>query len=264
MKGSVPVIRRRRTVLGSWAGSLMLAALFGLPVWAQSGTPAAAAPLGLSGFWELSFDSRNVPASDLLPTVTRAKIDAHAKADAKAVRWCNLLGLQFLMDSGRPLDIREGKSAVIIAAENYLAPRYLYLNRTKHVGDDVFDPSTLGDSIAHWEGDTLVVDTVGLHPERGITAIPGGGYRTETSHLSERYKLLKGGAVLSVTFTWTDPKVFRTPHTYEFHYYRLPADYEPRLWLPCEPFDETRAKFLEPVKSAASKAAPTRPAPTKE
>jgi hypothetical protein len=243
---------------------LVLAGVFGLSARAQSGPPAPAAPLGLSGFWELSFDSRNVPAASLLPTVTRAKIDAHAKADAKAVRWCNLLGLQFMMDSGRPIDIREGKTAVIIVAENYAAPRYLYLNRTKHVGDDVFDPSTLGDSIAHWEGDTLVVDTVGLHPERGITAIPGGGYRTETSHLVERYKLLKDGAVLSVTFTWTDPKVFRTPHTYEFHYYRLPADYEPRLWLPCEPFDEARAKFLEPVKPAAPAAGPARPPATKE
>jgi hypothetical protein len=121
----------------------------------------------------------------------------------------------------------------------------LYTNRSVHITDDIFDPSTNGDSIAHWEGDTLIVDTVGFHGEHGITAIPGGGYRTEKSRLVERYKLLKDGSVLSVVFTWTDPAVFQTPHSYEFRYQRLPPTYEPRQWLSCDPFDEERGKFLE-------------------
>lgn len=208
--------------------------------------PSAAAPArDISGFWELSFDSRKVPTANLLPTVTRARIEAHAKADAKAIRWCNLLGMPFTMDSGRPLDIRQGRTAVIIVPENSSAPRYLYLNRSAHISADIFDPSTSGDSIAHWAGDTLVVDTTGFHPDHGITAIPGGGYRTEASHLVERYRLLKDGAVLSVTFTWTDPKVFRTPHTYEFRYNRVAGTYEPRPWAPCDPYDALRAEFLD-------------------
>ena len=81
-------------------------------------------------------------------------------------------------------------------AENSSAPRYLYTNRAAHISEDIFDPSTNGDSIAHWEGDTLVVDTVGFHGQHGITAIPGGGYRTEKSRLVERYRLLKAGAPL--------------------------------------------------------------------
>jgi len=214
----------------------------------------------LSGFWELSFDSRKVPAASLLATVTRAKIEEHTKADAKAIRWCNLLGMPFTMDNGRPLDIRQGSTAVIIVPENASAPRYLYLNRPTHITPEIFDPSTLGDSIARWEGETLVVDTVGFHADRGITTIPGGGYRTDTSHLVERYRLLKDGSVLSVTFTWTDPKVFRTPHTYEFRYNRLPANYEPRQWAPCDPYDQVRAEFLDgaPSKPMSPPAAPGR------
>lgn len=223
------------------------------PALLAQGTPGrqSAGPPDLSGFWELSFDSRKVPQASLLPAVTRTRIDARAKADAHAIRWCNLLGMPFLMDSGRPLDIRVGSTAVILAPENSSAPRYLYLNRTTHIGNDIFDPSTNGDSIAHWDGDTLVVDTVGFHGERGITTIPGGGYRTETSRLVERYRLLKDGAVLSVTFTWTDPKVFRAPHTYEFRYNRLPANYEARTWAPCDPYDAERAAFLEGPKAPA-------------
>ena len=212
----------------------------------QQGGPAASAAVNLhdiSGFWALSFDSRKVPQAQLLPRVTRAMIDLHARRDVHAMRWCNLLGTPWAMDSGSPIDIRQGPTTIIIAPENSTAPRYLYVGR-KHVGTDIYDPSTNGDSIANWEGDTLVVDTIGFHPARGVTTIPGGGFKTDKSHLVERYRLLQNGDVLSVTFTWTDPTVFAAPHTYEFRYNRLPSTYEPASTWPCDPFNETRAKFL--------------------
>jgi len=206
--------------------------------------PAAAAIDGISGNWELSYDSRKVPRSKLLPTVTPAKVTQHANLDAHAIRWCNLMGLPFVMDSGRPIDIREGPTAVMVVAENVPNPRYLYTNRSTHISSDIYDPSTLGDSIAHWEGDTLIVDTIGFHPTHGITAIPGGGYRTDKSHLVERFRLIENGSMLSVTSTWTDKTVFASPQTYEFRYYRLPVSYEPRAGLPCDPYNKLRADFL--------------------
>jgi len=205
---------------------------------------AAAGARDISGYWERSADGRRVPRATLAPAVTSAVLDAQARKDAYAIRWCNILGLQAVMESPRPIDIRHGRRMIVIASEINAAPRYLYLDRTTHVSRDDFDPTTNGHSIARWEGDALVVDTVGFHPDRGITAIPGGGFRTADSHLVERYRLLNGGAVLSVTFTWEDPAVFRTPHSYEFRYYRLPRGYEPRPPLPCDPFDEARARFL--------------------
>jgi len=123
--------------------------------------------------------------------------------------------------------------------------RHLYLNRTTHISSDVFDATTSGDSIARWDGDTLVVDTTGFEPTHGVTAIPGGGFRTATSHLVERYRLLKNGTMLSVTFTWTDPAVFAMPHSYEFRYQRLERGYEARPYARCDPFDTERATFLE-------------------
>jgi len=198
----------------------------------------------ISGFWGLSFDSRKVPPAKLAPGITRAMLDLHARKDVHAIRWCNLLGVPAVMDAGTPLDIRQGTTAVIIAVENGSAPRYLYLDRANHVGKDIYDASTNGDSVAHWEGDTFVVDTVGFHPTRGVTSIPGGGFKTENSHLVERYRLLENGAVLSVISTWTDAKVFRVPHSYEYRYYRMPKHYEPVAAFPCNPYDEARADFL--------------------
>ena len=206
----------------------------------QATAPAAIA--GISGNWELSYDSRRVPKAKLLPTVTQANLTRLANMDAHAIRWWNLMGLPVVLDSGRPVDIREGPTAVIVVAENVPNPRYLY-KRANHISADIYDPSTLGDSIARWEGTTLVVDTIGFHRTRGITTIPGGGYRTDKSHLVERFRLI-GDNVLSVTSTWTDKTVFAAPQTYEFRYYRLPASYEPRAGLPCDPYNQDRADFL--------------------
>jgi len=218
----------------------------GLIADAQRGAPppaSAAAARDISGFWALSFDGKKVPPAKLLPRVTKAMLDLHARRDVHAIRWCNPVGLPLMMDPGTPIEIRQGPTSIVMMAENSLVPRYIYLNR-KHVSPDVYDPSTIGDSIANWEGDTLVVDTVGFHPTHGVTSIPGGGFRTERTHLVERYRLLQNGNVLSVMFTWTDPTVFSTAHAYEFRYRRLPAAYEPANIWPCDPYDETRANFL--------------------
>jgi len=226
--------------------ALIASVTFGASAAAQrpAARAGAVAPVrDVSGFWSLSVGSRKVPAAKLLPRVTRAMIDLHARRDVHAMRWCNLLGTPFVMDAGTPIDIRQGPTTIIIAPENNPAPRYLYLNR-KHVDPGIYDVTTNGDSIASWEGDTLVVDTIGFHATRGITSIPGGGFKTDKSHLVERYRLLENGDVLSVTFTWTDPTVFAAPHTYEFRYNRLPSTYEPVSGWPCDPYNETRAQFV--------------------
>jgi hypothetical protein len=209
-------------------------------------------PRDISGFWSLSSDGKKVPQARLLPRVTRAMLDLHARQDVHAMRWCNPIGLPMMMDSGA-IDIRQGPTTIFMAPESSLVPRYVYLNR-KHVTADIYDPSTSGDSVATWEGDTLVVDTIGFHATHGVTSIPGGGFRTDKTHLVERYRLLQNGEVLSVRFTWTDPTVFSAPHTYEFRYRRLPATYEPVSTWPCDPYDQTRAEFLgDPAPFRAEK-----------
>jgi hypothetical protein len=89
---------------------------------------------------------------------------ARAKKDAYAIRWCNCW--ECLRDgSGRPLDIRQGRTAVIIVPENASGPRYLYLDRSTHVGEDIFDPTTYGDSIARLGG---------RHARRRHDRVPSG------------------------------------------------------------------------------------------
>ena len=221
--------------------------LLGQPASAQGGRSMvgkAESMPDLSGFWELRYDSRNVPRAELAPKVTPDEIEGHARADQHAIRWCNPLGTPFLMGDSAPIDIRQGRIEVAIVAQAVSVARHIYTDGRKHVSPDIFDNTTNGDSVGHWEGDTLVVDTVGFAADRGVTSIPGGGFKTAESHLTERYRLLDGGKRLSVTFTWEDQNVFAKPHTYQYIYYRAPANTNVQN-LACDAFDEQRAKFLE-------------------
>jgi hypothetical protein len=223
--------------------------LLGQPEPVQAAGPDATArtdnaPTDISGFWELRYDSRNVPRATLSTKVTPVQIEARAQADQHAVRWCNYLGTPFLMGDSAPIDIRQGRIEVAISGQASSVARHIYTDGRKHVNPDVFDNTTNGDSIGHWEGDTLVVDTVGFAADRGVTSIPGGGFKTADSHLTERFRLLDGGKKLSATFTWQDGNVFNKPQTYQYIYYRAPANTNVQN-LACDAFDEQRAKFLE-------------------
>ena len=207
---------------------------------AQSATP------DLSGFWELGFDSRNVPAAMLTSAASATDRSAQAKHDADAIRWCHFFGVPYVMAQS-PIGIVQntnGKEIAITFPVRNPA-RHIYTDGRKHVSPDTFDPASNGHSIGHWEGDTLVVDTVGFSDE-GVLGIPGGGRRTQMSHLVERYKLVNNGQRLSVVSTWEDPSVFAKPQTYEFRYYRAPKGSEAREF-DCNASDEDRTKFLTSV-----------------
>jgi hypothetical protein len=87
---------------------------------------------------------------------------------------------------------------------DFFVARQIDMTRKDH-GDP--DPSYYGDSIGHWEGSTLVVDTVGFLPEVGVVqGVPGGG----STHVIERFKL-KTPDEMQYTRTVINPDVLTTP-----------------------------------------------------
>jgi hypothetical protein len=82
--------------------------------------------------------------------------------------------------------------------------RRVKMNRQDH--DDP-DPSWSGDSIGHWEGDTLVVDTTAIQPDIELTNnLPSGG----NMHIVERLHL-NNPDELEWDYTITDPGVLAKP-----------------------------------------------------
>lgn len=209
--------------------------------WLALGQSVAPSHPEISGYWELRYDSFRVPAASLTAEAA-ADQPNQGRRDLDAVRWCINVGVPALMGDRSPLDIRLSPTVIGIVAKSPSSVRYIYTDGRNHPDKDDLDPTTNGHSIGRWEGDTLVVDTVGFN-DRGVRSIPGGGVRTVNSHLTERYRLLDGGQRLSVTFTWEDPNVFQKPHSYEFKYYKIRQISEPRVYN-CNPNDAERAKFL--------------------
>ena len=96
---------------------------------------------------------------------------------------------------------------VILLSEGTPGFRQVFLDGRAH--PDRPNPSWMGHSIGHWDGDTLVVDTVGFN-DRGLV----GPYpRTEKLHMVERYRRSDYGH-LQVRVTFEDPGVFTAPWTW--------------------------------------------------
>ena len=69
------------------------------------------------------------------------------------------------------------------------------------------DPSYLGDAVGHWEGDTLVVDTMKFNEDTWLT--DNGAFHTTDLHVVER--LHHAGDVLEYEAISEDPKVLSEP-----------------------------------------------------
>lgn len=201
----------------------------------DSNTSRTAAVPDVSGFWERRDESGSgsfgvsgsVPPAQVTPQTKKLMDEARARQEAGYVvsfasRYCQYLGMPFLMGQSPPIDIVQGKDEILIMSEQSSAARHIYLDGRGHPDPSTYEPTTNGHSVGHWEGDTLVVDTVGFN-EFGNRGIPGGGLRGKTSHLVERFHLFDNGDSLSITFTWEDPNVFLKPHTYEIHYHKDPS-----------------------------------------
>lgn len=69
----------------------------------------------------------------------------------------------------------------------------------------------LGDSIGHWDGDTLVVRTTGFHPQQNLrAAIKHQFYMTQDSVVEERFTRTAQGELL-YQFTVTDDSIYKQP-----------------------------------------------------
>jgi hypothetical protein len=80
-------------------------------------------------------------------------------------------------------------------------------------------PSWYGESVGHYEGDTLVIDTIGQHAKSFVDV-----YRTphtEKLHVVERWRIVEGGKMMEATFTVDDPDAFYEPWTGMRRYRRV-------------------------------------------
>jgi hypothetical protein len=95
---------------------------------------------------------------------------------------------------------------ILMQIDNQL--RLVHMNQ-KH--PENLKPTMLGHSVGAWEGDTLVIDTIGFDLRSQFN---DGFVHGPNLHAVERYQVIDGGKTLEKTFTYTDPDALTEPYTW--------------------------------------------------
>jgi hypothetical protein len=106
----------------------------------------------------------------------------------------------------RPMHFVQGPKEVVLVTTSFNDVRHIYL-ADKH--SDNLKPSWYGESIGHYEGDTLVVDTIGLNDRTFVDGFETP--HTTQLHVTERFHLIDNGEILEVNVHVEDPGAFTTP-----------------------------------------------------
>ena len=126
-----------------------------------------------------------------------------------------------------PFEIIQTPERTMIIYEWNNEIRRIWTDGRGHQEDPV--PSWYGDSIGKWEGDALVIDTIGLND---LTWLDRTGHVHSTAmHLTERLRR-DGPNRLVLDITVDDPKAYTKPFTATLHFVR--SDLELADHLGCE------------------------------
>jgi hypothetical protein len=182
------------------------------------GAPDGGAGLWVGGITSLSvIDHEEVPyqpwAQDLVRYRRSSPLEPHTR--------CKPSGgpRQFLTPYGAEiLEVPELERIFIFDIGGPHTFRIIYMDGRPHPED--LTPSYYGHNIGHWEGDTLVVDSVGYN-ERFWTD-RGRSPHTEQLHMIERFTRTNLNT-MTYQVTMDDPNVYTSPWTGEFDLRWMPG-----------------------------------------
>ena len=156
----------------------------------------------LSGVYIAGFDIRPTGPVELKPGAEKYRVGEDYGGDLG--EHCLPPGIPGASEQPYPLQIVETPNQVVILYEAYHLFRVIPTDGRPHPKD--MDPTWMGNSVGHWEGDTLVVDVSGFNDKTAVDI-----YRHTTAyHVVERYKRIRYDEI-QYSATISDPNVFAKP-----------------------------------------------------
>jgi hypothetical protein len=134
----------------------------------------------------------------------KAEKDGSPIADASSYCWPH--GVPRVMNSPYPLQIIQTAGETVIVHEVAHNIRHIYMDQPHPPN---LAASFMGDSVGHWEGDTLLVDTIGLNDRTWIDEI--GVIHGKQLHVIERIRKIEDGHALENLIRIEDPEYFTQP-----------------------------------------------------
>ena len=181
--------------------------------------PALAKAPNITGMWAIAPADGGQQQRQTPPPLTkeaRARRDETRKIDASHNRLigeahtkCWPTGMPGMMGTPFGIEFLQTPGRITILNEVSNLPRTIYLDENTH--PDSFIPGWNGHSIGHWEGDVLVVDTIGFNGRMADAS--------EKMHMVERIYLDKQG-FLHDDMVQTDPSVYTEPYHTTYRYKR--------------------------------------------
>jgi hypothetical protein len=211
--------RLGRVVIACAALGLFVLGGLGYGAAAQNGSASAIqAGADFSGVWQTRGFQRRVQPMDgtetpWLPWTKEAfdKREAAEKAGSPLydpTAACLPSGVPRIIAAPYPIEIIHTPTKVVILHEVQHLFRIIHLDKKEH--PKKLTPSFFGHSIGHWEGDTLVVDTIGLNDMTQIDE--AGTQHSDALHVVERIRKVDANTLEDI-FTIEDPKAFTKPWT---------------------------------------------------
>lgn len=175
--------------------------------------PRPKAPFDLTGVWNMKIEASNgrhkfEPHPKLTPAA-QAALDKFDSWAAKGYEYrddsgaCWPLGMPRMMTRFWPIEIIQLPTMIRLTTMFNNSARWIYLDGRGHPPDDELQYTYAGHSIGHWEGKTLVVDTIGMTDDH--TWVQEGIPASTKLHVVERYTSVDNGKAFDVEFSMTDP-----------------------------------------------------------
>ncbi len=197
-----------------WMGSFFaVAAVYAIMPVLLAQTP------DLSGIWAGTQDGAVFPRED--PEMTpptqetfdyRQNLRGGGRAELDPETLCAPAGLPWLLlntqGGNSYTEIVQSPNRVLMLFEYGHWIRQIWTDGREHPDPEDLDLSWLGHSIGKWDGDTLVVDTVGIHKETWLT--PQGHPHTDDLHVVERIRR-PDQDTLTIDLAFEDSNMYAKP-----------------------------------------------------
>ena len=173
-------------------------------------------PRDLSGVWFLRLYNRQINSTrGRVPPFTpkgkaewdkrvAAEKEGRPMADASAYCWPH--GTPRVMNSPYPLQFIQTKGKTTIVHEVNHNIRHIYMDEAM---PQTVEPTFLGTSVGHWEGDTLVIETKGIKDVTWIDEV--GIIHGNQLKVTERIRKIEDGEAVEDLIKIEDPEFFTRP-----------------------------------------------------
>ena len=154
----------------------------------------------------------DIPLLPAARALYQQRIDTNGKDHPGA--YCLPSGIPEKLSIPDGLKVVQAPNVIVFLYESRTIYRQVFLDGRKlpKIDTDDFQPSWMGYSVGRWEGETLVVETVGSNGKAWLDmrGLPG----TEALHVTERYTRPNMG-IVNIDVTIDDPKAYSKPWSFK-------------------------------------------------